>query len=247
MNSLYERLVRIVFFSTFRIIHLFRLFELSTSWWEVKMIDFTEYIRFFRLFSFRPLGGRSNDQFHWICWIFSTFFDLLLGGQTDRFYWICWIVRLFNLLLGGLIDWVYRIYWNFSTFRLFELLVKWWEVKMIDFSEYIRFFRLSGGQNDRFYRIYLFFSTFQLFDLLVGGSKWSILLNNVFFDFPTFRPLDGGVKIIDFTIGFFWLFDFVTPWWEVKMIKFTEYIGNFSTFRLFDLLLWGQNDWYYWI
>ena len=144
VNSLYERLVRIVFFSTFRIIHLFRLFELSTSWWEVKMIDFTEYIRFFRLFSFRPLGGRSNDQFHWICWIFSTFFDLLLGGQTDRFYWICWIVRLFNLLLGGLIDWVYLIYWNFSTFRLFELLVKWWEVKMINFTtDYIGFLRLS--------------------------------------------------------------------------------------------------------
>ena len=50
--------------------------------------------------------------------------------------------------------------------------------------------------------------------------------------------------MIDFTeyIDFFRLFDFSTSWWEVKMIKFTEYVGNFSTFRLFDLLLGGQND-----
>ena len=107
-------------FSTFRLIDLlvggqnywfywyigfFRLFLFSTSWWEVKILSFIEYIVFFRLF------------------------DLLLGGQTDRFYWICCIFWLFDLLLGGQIDWFYWIYFNFSTFWLFELLVKWWEVK----------------------------------------------------------------------------------------------------------------------
>ena len=50
--------------------------------------------------------------------------------------------------------------------------------------------------------------------------------------------------MVDFTeyIGFFWLFDFSTSWWEVKMIKLTEYNG---VFRLLDLLLGGQNNWYY--
>ena len=36
--------------------------------------------------------------------------------------------------------------------------------------------------------------------------------------------------MIDFTeyIDFFLLFDFLTSWWEVKMIKFTEYIVFFD-------------------
>ena len=121
----------------------FWLLDLSTSCWEVKMIDFTEYIEIFRLFLF------------WNSWceikminfteyiVFFRLFDLLLWVQIDRFYWICWIFRLFDLLLGGQIDWFYWI----RIFRLFELLVKWWEVKMIDFTEYIGFFRLFDFLN----------------------------------------------------------------------------------------------------
>ena len=47
--------------------------------------------------------------------------------------------------------------------------------------------------------------------------------------------------MIDFTeyIGFF---EFLTSWWEVKMIKFTEYIELFSTSRYVNLLLGSQND-----
>ena len=99
-NSLYERLVRIVFF---------RLFDLSTSWWEVKMIDFTEYIGFFRLFGLL-MGGQLSDftgyieffrlfDFSTSCrqvkmidftdyiGFFSTFWPLA-GRSTERFNWI---------------------------------------------------------------------------------------------------------------------------------------------------------------
>jgi len=41
-------------------IGFFRLFDFSTSWWEAKMIDFTESIKFFDFSSFRPRGGSSK-------------------------------------------------------------------------------------------------------------------------------------------------------------------------------------------
>ena len=70
----------------------------------------------------------------------------------------------------------------------FDIPTSWWEIKMIDFTEY------TG-----------FFSTFHLFNLLVGGqnlnfltfrslaerSVWLILLN---IDFLTFQPLAGRSK-----------------------------------------------------
>ena len=49
-------------------IGFFRLFDFSISWWQVKMINFNEYIEFFRRF------------------------DLLLKGQTVHFYRIYWIL-----------------------------------------------------------------------------------------------------------------------------------------------------------
>ena len=98
-------------FSTFRLIDLlvggqnywfywyigfFRLFLFSTSWWEVKILSFTEYIVFFRLF------------------------DLLLGGQTYRFHWIyctidfstsCWEVKLIDFTEY---IWIFRLF-DFSS------------------------------------------------------------------------------------------------------------------------------------
>ena len=37
-----------------------RLFDFSTWSWEVKLFDFTEYIEFFDFSTFRPVGGRSK-------------------------------------------------------------------------------------------------------------------------------------------------------------------------------------------
>ena len=55
--------------------------------------------------------------------------------------------------------------------------------------------------------------------------------------------------MFDFTeyIEILWLFDFSNSWWDVKIIKFTEYIDFFLTFCLSDLLLRGQTDRFYWI
>ena len=71
----------------------FRLFDFFTSCWEVKMIDFTEYILNFS--TFQPRGGKSKrsilpkyitvvtigwskpsipgNEFYYIYWFFSTF------------------------------------------------------------------------------------------------------------------------------------------------------------------------------
>ena len=40
----------------------FRLFDFSTFWWEVKLIDFTEYTGFFRLFDFSTLEGGGGGR-----------------------------------------------------------------------------------------------------------------------------------------------------------------------------------------
>ena len=147
-------------------VDIFRIFVFLTSWWEDRLIDFTEYILNFS--TFRPRRGGESKWSILLKILFFRLFDLLLEGQTDRFYWIYWIFstfRLFDLLLGVQIDWYYWIYWIFSTLRLFDLLV--------------------GGQNDRFYRIYWFFSTFRHFDLLVGGQT-----NRFYWIYCFFRLFD---------------------------------------------------------
>ena len=100
-----------------KILNYFRLLDFSTSCWEVKIIDFTEYIGFFWLFGIL-LEGQLSDFY--VYWILSTFrlFDLLPGGQNDWFYWL-------------------GIYLNF---RFFDFSTSWWEVKIIDFIEFIDFF-----------------------------------------------------------------------------------------------------------
>ena len=92
-------------FSTFRplagssnwsiLLNILDFFDFSSSWWEVKMIDFTEYIEFFRLFDFLTFRWEFKMINFTECIEFFRLFDLLLGGQTDRFYWICWILFVF--------------------------------------------------------------------------------------------------------------------------------------------------------
>ena len=131
--------------------------------------------------------------------------------------------RAVGEMVRGQNDRFYWIYWIFSPFDL-----------------------LVGGQNDRFYWIYWIFSTFRLFDLLVGVKMINFTEYNVFFDFPTFRPLDGRSKwsillnILDF-------FDFSTFRPHGGRSKWSNLLNNIellSTFRFFDLLLEGQNDWF---
>ena len=173
--------------------------DFSTPWWEVKMIKFTEYIVFFRLFNLL-LGGQT-DRFYWIYLIFSLFrlFELMLGVQIDWYYWMYWIFstfRLFELLVGGQNDW---FYWIYRFFLIFDFSTSWREVKMIKFTECIDFFRffylMLGGQTDRFYWIYWILFDFSTFRPLAGRSKWLILQNILdFLDFSTFRPLVGRSK-----------------------------------------------------
>ena len=137
------------------------------------MIHFMDYIDVIRLSSFWPLGGRSK----WLILLNILFFftfPLLAGRSTERFYCIyCFFptFRLFGLLPVGHNDWFYLVYCIFFTFRLLDLLVGghdfteyiffWFfellvgEVKMINFTEFIWFFRhfdlLLGGQTDRFH------------------------------------------------------------------------------------------------
>ena len=60
------------------------------------MIDFTEYIEFFRLFDFLTSLWEFKMMNFTECIEFCRLFDLLLGGQTDRFYWIYWILFDFS-------------------------------------------------------------------------------------------------------------------------------------------------------
>ena len=133
------------------------------------MIDFTEYIGFFRVFDL--LVGGKNDQIYWIN-ILNYF--RLLDLSTS-----CWevkmidfteyigIFRFLGLLLGGqLSDFTGYI----AFFRLFDFSTSCREVKMIDFTDYI------------------WFSHFSTFGHLGGSSKWIILLKILFFllfDFST--------------------------------------------------------------
>ena len=59
----------------------FRLFDFSTSWWVVKIIDLLNIFVFLTFRLFDLLVGGQNDQFQWLYWFFFDFttFDLLLG------------------------------------------------------------------------------------------------------------------------------------------------------------------------
>ena len=140
---------------------------------------------------------------------------LLLGGQNDWLYWIYCIFStfwLFDLFMGGQIDWFYWIY--IGIFWLYDFLTCCWKVNLIDFTEILNFFDFwpVGGRSKWFLLNILIFLTFRLLDLLLGGQ------NDQFY----------GIYLIFST-------------WEVKMIKFTEYIALFSTFRFFALL--GRSKW----
>ena len=136
-------------------------------------------------------------------------------------------------------------FFNFSTFQPLIGRSKW--SNLLNILNYFRLFDfLLGGQNDWFYWIYWIFSTFRplagrsterflldilnsfdfsTFRTLVGRSKWLILLTIFnFLDISTLRHLGGRSK-----------------WLILLNILF------FFTFRLFDLLPEGQNDWFYWI
>ena len=112
-----------------------------------------------------------------------------------------------------------------GIFRLFVILTSWCEIKMIDFTEGIHFFDFltfrtrGGGQNDQFYLIH-FFSDF-------STSCWEVKLIDLldileFFVFSTFRSLAGNSNLL-----------------------ILQKIWIFSTFRLFDLLVGGENDRFY--
>ena len=123
---------------------IFQLFDFSTSWWEVKMINFTEYIVFS---TFRPFAGRSNwsilldilDFFD-----FSTFWPL--AGSSN------WLILL------NILDFFY-----FTTFWPVGGRSKWSILQKIliffDFSTFRPLGR-SGSQTDRFYWVYCFFRLF---------------------------------------------------------------------------------------
>ena len=134
------------------------------------MIDFTEYIEFFRLFDFLTFRWEFKMINFTECIEFFRLFDLLLGGQTDRFYWICWILFVFSTFrtLAGRSKWLILL----NILGFFDFSTSWWEVIMINFTEYIDFFRLLdlllGCQTDRFYWIYWIF---RLLNLLLGGQN----------------------------------------------------------------------------
>ena len=176
------------------------------------MIDFTEYIVLLYFSTFLPLGERSKWSLLLNILFFFDFSTSLLEGQTYRLYWIILILL---------------------TFRLFDLRVG--EINMIDFTEYIGFFRLFvllvGCQNDRLYWTYCIFVVFRLFDLLVGDQNdkfhW-IYLDS--FDFSTSWWVVKKSILLQHIV-FLWFFEFLTSLWGNKMIDFTEYIV-FSTFWL---------------
>ena len=137
------------------------------------MIAFTEYIGFFNCMTFQPLIGRSKWSNLLNILNYFRLFDFLLGGQNDWFYCIYWIFSTFRPLAGrsterflldilnsfdfstfrplaGMLKWLI-LQTIFNFFRHFDISTSWWEVKMINFIEYIDFL------------------TFRLFDLLVGG------------------------------------------------------------------------------
>ena len=103
---------------------------------------------------------------------------------------------------------------------------------------------LLGGQNDWFYWIYRILSTFWLFDLSVRVQNDQFYW--MYWIFSTFWPLAGrsNWSILLDMLDFVRFFDFSNSCRKIKMIDLTEYIGFF---RLFDLLVGGHNDQFYWI
>ena len=165
-----------MFFSTFQLFDLFLEGQNYRFYWIYGMFST------FRLFNL--MMGGQNDQIYWIYWNFSTIRPL-----AGRSKWLillnilfffdfsasCWEVN--GAILLDILS--FSDFSNFRPparrskwlilltilifFRFFVILTSWWEIKMIDSTEYIEFFDVStfrtrgGGQNDQFYLIYLFF------------------------------------------------------------------------------------------
>ena len=130
--------------------------------------------------------------------------------------------------LGG--RWKWWILINILIFWLFDFSISWSKVSVITLTKYIQFFPtfrpLARRLNWSTLLDTLNYFDFSNFRPVGGQSKWSILLNVLhFFDFSTFRPLGGRSK------------------WLILL----KIYCNFSVFRLFDLLLGGQNDQCHWI
>ena len=119
-------------------IRFFRLFDFLTFCWEVKMIDFTEYIGFFRLFAF---------------------FTFLVGGQKDQIYWII-----------------------LNYFRLFDFSTSCWMGKMIDFRTFLISVEhvLRSGSHILYYIFNSFYRKIQfVFAILSQKSMRFILWNKI--------------------------------------------------------------------
>ena len=121
---------------------IFQLFDFSTSWCEVKMINLTEYIVFS---TFRPFAGRSNWS---ILFEILVFFDFLtcrpLVGSSN------WLILL------SILD-----FFDFTTFRPVGGRSKWLILlNILIFSTFRHFDLLVGGQTNWFYWIYCFFRLF---------------------------------------------------------------------------------------
>ena len=192
----------------------FRLFDLMVRAQHDQIYCIYWNFSNFRLFEL-VLGGR-NDWYNCINCFFFRFFRLLLGGQLSDFTGYIIFFRLFDfrplavslkwlilqtiLIFLGQIDWFYWIYWIFWPF---DFSTSWREVKKINFTEYIVFFRL--------------------FNLLLGGQSYQFYWYIGFFQLFDFSTCCCEIKLIDFNeyIEFFQLFDCSTYRWEIKMINFT--------------------------
>ena len=128
---------------------------------------------------------------------FSTFRSLNGRSKWLLLLNIIHFFLLFDVLLRGQTDQLYKIHRIILTFWLFDLLVV--------------------GQNDQFYGIYcifliylplggwskwsiilniLYFSTFWFFDLLVVGQNDEVHWIYLFFRFFDFWPLAGSLKCL---------------------------------------------------
>ena len=177
------------------------------------MIEFTEYIGFFRVFDL--LVGGKNDQNYWIYWIiydFSIFRPLAAKSkwlillnilEFLDFLASCWELNWAILLdisnsfdfstfrpPAGRSKWLILLtifdFLLFSTFRHLSGRSKWFILLTIFFFTFRLFGLLVGGINNHFYWIYSIFSTYRP---LARRSNWSTLLDTLdYFDFSTFWP-----------------------------------------------------------
>ena len=161
-------------------IDFFRLFDILTSWWVVKLNDFTEYIVFSTFWFFKLLVGGPNDIFYWIYWIFFDFLTFLPHGGRSKWS---------NLL---------------SIMEYFDFWTSCWEVKIIDIIlNILIFFKFSISCWEVNWAILLdilSFSDDSTFWPLAERSKWLILLTILIFCWLfVFLTSWWEVKMIDFT------------------------------------------------